>query len=1066
MKKLCFTFFLISNVFLFSNLENDPYYQATRCGDPSSYVGNSVSVISGCYYLKTPKIIVKGREPIDLTRHYVSLQYKDDRIPYFDYMGGRTNQPKGRFSGWDFFDYLRVETSYIKVGPETEDGPPPLLTYFYKIQDPLGPILIYSGPAFNEKKRPFTLDVEKGSFQKALTNSSTGQINARLNIINNKVIKEDERTISVIQADGGKRIYKSQVEDGRGQEYVLVQQIKPNGNKIIYSYIERNLISEIKSTNHSETKVYAWAKIHYKDQKNFKNGKKNHSRDFTITTSDGKTILFRHDIMYKAFDDRIENQFCLLKEIRCDQFQYHFHYQTEHRDTPPMLIGISSGGKKKSWDYYYLGRKNGNYGEDGKIKRGDDKFKRVIALKAPCGPNGTQCVTHKFFYETMNSKLDPGLTMVRDAYTNMSVYRYDDTLRLQSIRRCIGNDLNHSIEKFLWANPVSNEASFLIAKSFLSGDSTPLFSKVYVYDKKGNVICEKLYGNLSGNCPSSLVLLKNNMPLDNDVEIFSKNYTFIDDNRNLLLEEKQSNGLTIKYFYSDQWDLVKSILFIYNGSIIKRIFYDYDHDLLLSKKIEDDGSSEHKEVYDGCSLRKIVSIQNKQTTPYVGLPEVIEEKYYCTKTRKEKTLTKIKLSYDDKGNVCKKAIYDADGDLKQIYTYEYDSRNDLVKETNPYGHITLYCYDKNHNCIFEQDFSGRITESSFDLCNRLIKTEIYKGSSPHYITQHQYNKNHYKIKTIDPRGHETIFKVDPFGHITEKTDPPIVIKDQSLVYPVEKTTYDTLGNPICIISPEGKITRKEYNIRNQVTKIIHPDKTYEKYVYNLDGTLCKHINQKGLITEYTYDPFFRKTSVKTLSPSLAVLKEETFKYSAFELLEKIDAMGNHTTYSYDSSGKKIKETFTHNGQTEITSFSYDTMGFLESETKEDGENSLVTKFKRDLLGNEIEIRKEDRKGNLFSLVEYTYDAAENLSSVSHIVNGQKETETYQYDLFNRVIEKKDSLNNLWTTKYNDFFSNRFNQKVLQKIEENPLGQKTITTYDTHNRLFSIEKLGAKEKMVF
>lgn len=1053
MKRKIFVFFLLTwRLFLLSK-EDTPYYQASICGDPNSYVDGCVSVISGCLIHEHPRIIIQGKEPIELTKKYVS---------FLDGEGYESSLSKrDLFGGWSNWDYLLAKAFYTLPVSQMIDGESCVVRkerYWVKVTDPTGIVLSFYGPKYTGK--PITLELNEDSFETGITNTSSGQIGAKLNLLNTKAIKLDAYTLKIIPPDGGERFYKSVYKDGYKTKgvyigYVLQSDKKPNGTQTLYSYVEHDIIKEIKTTNHDGTKVYAWAKFNYFEPEKYFNMNKIKNADFTITTSDHQTISFTHERVRKKKDGIYLDQYFLLKDISSERFSIQYDYRTDVNNAPPLLNCITtSGGKTSYCDYYYYGKKNREHGED-KVKRETCKGNKVIALKKPIGKDQKIEITHRFYYDLAKNKNDPNNTVVEDIYGNRTDYLLNKDLRLEKIKRYSSNNKQLNSEEFLWGKAHDLHPSFLIAKTFYGKNEKPIFSKTYSYDKKGNLLKEKTVGNISGNCAP--LVLQDSFPVYNGVDRQQISTSFIRDKRNLLENIYDPNDLAIHYKYLPDTNLISSEFSLYAGMILRRKFYEYDADYTLIKIVEDDGSRGDVTNLSNVTQRKITHIIPRRSTPFIGMPDHIIYKYHCFDMHQEKLEKLIKFEYDKRGNIAAKHFFDADNKQRYTLYYTYNERNDLIKETNPFGEEAFYIYNLDHNKIYEKDFSGKETKYTFDHCNRLVQEETYKDSSSHYITKYEYNKNNYLTKQIDHQGNTTEFVVDLYGNIIQKKEPVVLIKNQSHTSPITHISYDECDNPIKMVSPLGNCTTTIYNIFKQPIKKIYPDHSFETWNYNLDQTLKFHTNKENITVAYAYDRLRRKEFVITSCKNGDIVKKETYKYRGPHLSEKRDSMDHLTEYFYNGLGQKIKEVFSHN-QKEIILYSYDAMGFIEKETHE-GENPLIIQYKRDLLGRTIEISKKDDK-HLFSLEKYSYDSAGNKNSITRFINGKEAIETYSYDLFNRLIKQTDPLGNVTCITYDDFYIDEQGRKGIKKTEVNPLKQVTITIYDHNQNILSKEKLSS------
>lgn len=1040
MLRKIFGYFLFILSFNLTADEDTPYYQASIGGDPNSYVDGCVSVVSGSLVLQAPKIIVQGKEPIEITKRYVSLLN--------DYILTPTNRRR-QFVGWSNMDHLLAEArtpvgkiEYGQIGP-----------IWIEFTDPSGIKLMFSEPKMGEKTDWLTLDTT--GFKRGISNTLSGEMGAKHNLINTKAIRLDPKRVKLIMPDGEERLYKF-VDDyenrhsGAQLGYTLQWVKRPNGNKVIYSYEVDDVVKEIKTTNHDETEVYAWAKFHYSNPREANDFRRIKNPDYTITTSDHQKIEFKHNKIIRKDKYTSNKVQFLLKEISSDTFSVKYEYLVNYTDFPPLLKSVTSEEGRTTYFDYYLVRHNDKENPK-KLWKAKCKNNHVKAIKKPVGENQTLEITYSLDYNIAETDEELNETIVKDAYGNKTSYWFNNELKLTRIGRFLKEDDFLFSERFSWEKMHDLTSSLLHTKTFFGKDMQPLFTKTYSYDEKGNILCEKTFGNISGNCPS--ILLDNHLPIDNGVNNTSVLSSFTKDPRNLLEKVTLQNELSIHYSYLPNTNLLKSELTKHDSKIYQRKFYEYDSSKTLVKIIEDDGSGEEITDLSGACTRKITSIVPKKSFPFIGMPEQILYKYLDFSTNTEKLDKRITLSYDKYGNIVAKSIFDSENKKRYILRFDYNKRNDLISETDPLGREATYAYDLDHNKIYEKDFTGRETKYSYDLCNRLTEKETYLGSSPHYTTKYFYNKKNHLIKQIDCRGNCIDFKVDLWGNVIETKETAILTKD-GLKSPITHIEYDECFNPIKTISPLGYITTTTFNVYNNPISTIYPNNSFETCRYNANQTLKSHTDKEGITTKYEYDPLNRKTVTSIISKDNKLIKNETYKYEGLNLIEKIDFMGNRTKYSYDGLGRKTEETFLHDKEETIL-YSYDPMGYIEKETYI-GEHPLTVEYKRDLLGQILELRKKDNN-NLFAIEKYTYDSSGNKTSSTRIVDGKEAIETFSYDLFDRLIKHTDPLGNTTVITYDDFYVDSHGRKGIKKTEINPLRQCTITILDGNQRVLSIEK---------
>jgi RHS repeat-associated protein len=151
-----------------------------------------------------------------------------------------------------------------------------------------------------------------------------------------------------------------------------------------------------------------------------------------------------------------------------------------------------------------------------------------------------------------------------------------------------------------------------------------------------------------------------------------------------------------------------------------------------------------------------------------------------------------------------------------------------------------------------------------------------------------------------------------------------------------------------------------------------------------------------------------------------------------------DAMGNTTSFTYDSVGRGITMTapqpdHTQSGPGPVTTYTYDVLGDLTSVTDPLGH---VTTYGFDDLGRPI------GSSDAATSVAYSYDSNGRVSGVIDQLTGG--TTSYQYDALGRVTAETNQLGNTAHYQYDGL------NRVSQKADRD--GRITIYSYDLHDNV--------------
>ncbi len=284
--RLFFLFFLFCSQLV---AHEEVSLAAVTAGEPSSFVAGSVSAITGAFFVADEDIQIQGLEPINFKRYYIS----------------HANQhPCG---GWNFFNHI-----YLFA---TSQGTL-FQTFNLRVTEPSGTQLHYYRPLLpqkeqkewlktrekyleklvesqKKKKAPpqlppsFLLELEQTSYLAGLTNCSMGEMSARFNVQNQKVsVWYDLQQVVIYAPDGGERYYSYKHRtDGEMVYYIYLEKLS-NGNLVHYEYDTHRRLNQIRTTNATGNKIYAWAKICY-------DGRGSEPSNFRIETSDQSTPIPR-----------------------------------------------------------------------------------------------------------------------------------------------------------------------------------------------------------------------------------------------------------------------------------------------------------------------------------------------------------------------------------------------------------------------------------------------------------------------------------------------------------------------------------------------------------------------------------------------------------------------------------------------------------------------------------------------------------------------------------------------------------------------------------------------------
>lgn len=983
--------------------------------EPSSFVGK-VNVVTGAYQEFSQDILIPGPEPLAIQRMFCQEAKTDGAF----YDGWMLNH-----AGWYTLESKKPFKAILSGA--------------------FGSCRAFKGEQAPKKgMAPMRLSMR--SIRKGLSNTASGHISGRTNIKNQSFQSDRHGDCGVLTTGNGSTIHYQKTPEEHLSHHpdyppifnpnaLIRTDTKLNGNTITYEYDNRNRIKTI-STVSPGGQLYAYVTFGYPGAL---------EGDYHLYASDGRSIHYRfsgHSV------NKFEFKWLLRKVEWSDRPKEKYEYCEIRKGVYAMTKKILPENRYLETCY----RRGGKLLYEGK----------VISQRAPLGTDATPITMLEFAYSRRDSKgRGDNYTDVFDALKHKTRYHFSVYGWLTSITPYAADGSAYRIEQFRWGDPPpcsgapqSPKEGNLISRVIKTPDGIILGGKGYQYDKRGNVLKETLFGNLTGINPVDPALDDAGYPIDNECHQYIVSYRYTDDGRNLVLEEAYPNGKKVVYRYQGNTDLIKSRLTYDKDRLALREFFTYDANTVLVESIRDDGM--HLDPYDltGVTERLITRTQPRRALPCVGFPEVVAEYGLDPATGKELLIKKLVNEYDSTGHLRKQHHYDSNDVFVYTLLWEYDEKGRLFWERNAIGEISYRHFDRNGNRTLEQGPDPRYeTRYEYDYMNRLIREEVVQRDGTRFGVSHRYDFLGNRIASVDGYGRETLYTYDAFSRLITEKKPCVVTPEGTVISPTTHYAYDRLGYCTSITDPRGLRTEKAYNLRGDPLAIHYPDGTAEYFSYTLDGKVERFIEKTGNQIAHAYDFLGRLTNKKIYSAgNAALLSEATATYNTFHLISEVDAAGVETQYTYDHAGRMASKTC---GDARTT-YHYDSLGRLsESRDWLDSDRYQAHTRLYDLLNRVIEERIEDEKGIIYSATSFGYDCHGKQTSVKQENHVGLALTTTAYDPYGRPAEVVDAEGNKTVTEYNDSYRNELGQNVLQTKRTDPLGNQILTTYDALDRVSSI-----------
>jgi len=940
-------------------------------GDPSTIVNGSVNVITGDYIDTDVDLILPGPEPLVLQRSYTSSDVKG-----------------GHFCAvWhsNFESFLDLAGKWAHL----EEG--------------FGVITRFTDTTKIGNVRRYSIATR--NLLSWVTNSGSGEISGKTNPRNNNLYLDAYQTY--VQKGNGDRHYYN---NWKKSFYFLDRIERPNKNYVKLHRDKARGLYRVCAQN-SNGDLFSHIDVNRKSTKEL-----DVNPQFTFSASDGREVTYHFQKRRKLLGQDLKGYF-LSKVDRPNSPIVSYEYKEGHTQISKKILP----NHRYLENEYYPGFNTDVGGGDYFAKLGDARKGRVYVQKAPVGTDAKPICTHVFLYHLSKNvdKQKAGRTDVIDALGYKTTYQFSKRRRLTAIEKYTGieDPQLYTVERLTWGDQSNRDAVNLESRSFEDSNGQQIFRREYSYDKNGNVIEDRLIGNLTG-CDDSYV----------------KRSSYSADDLNLLLEEDDGRKL-IRFEYYPETNLVKQKQIISDGEVLLSTYYKYDEHATLIEEFTEDGPTPTEQ-----RIRCITPTRG----PPIGLPEIVKELYVDQSTGQEVLLSKQVNHFSKEGWITRQDHYDANEVFQFSLFWEYNNYGQVTKEVDALGNEITRKYDQNGNLVYEKGpRSDCHKEMAYDYSNRIIREEIVISDGTRLSQHHKYDYLSNRVASVDIHGNETRYAYDDFGRVVA-----VFLPETSAGSSVRRAEYDAMSHPIAITDGNGGVTRKDFTIRGKPYRLEHPDGSVEQIEYSVDGLVAKSIATNGMVTLYTYDSLGRVTLKEEYSPEGELLSCAETGYNGFHKLYEIDPEGYATYFEYDGAGRLVRQT---RGQTE-RSFFYDSCGRVcKSVEKVNETDAVVTIEEYDVLNRMIAERTEDLFGKIYRQNRYCYDESGNVSEEwIKTENGWMITRL-EYDPLGNVIRKIDADGNHTTIDIQYQHRNELGQKVKRITTTDPLGNQSITVFDALGR---------------
>ena len=380
------------------------------------------------------------------------------------------------------------------------------------------------------------------------------------------------------------------------------------------------------------------------------------------------------------------------------------------------------------------------------------------------------------------------------------------------------------------------------------------------------------------------------------------------------------------------------------------------------------------------------------------------------------------LEYNNSGQLV--AVKDAT-DRRVAYEYSDDK---LSKVTSVEDGVSTYHYGSTGQLTRKVDAENRETTITYNAKGEVSAVLLEDGSGHHF--SYGYDEN---TKERYTRIESTSGQVREVWYEEDLDVQRVLLNDRLVRFEQED------GRVEISTDEKGNVTRTTKNQWDQPVQIVYPDQSTVLFEYESQFNLIsKMINQRGVITEFSYDNLGNLQSV-TEAKGLPSERRTLYEYNTNSQLVSIIRVADNQTaetrtiYQYDDKGNVAQTT--------------------------DAEGEVVQYLSHDIMGNPLHIR--DARGNDWVLA---YDAMGRLLSMTDPLGNKTQ---YAYDkIGNRIWEKNALLDQIQfgynyrnqvtetTDPLGNKYSTTYNQDGMPILVTDESGNDVLSTYDNERRLLS------------
>ena len=1033
-------------------------FQGMDWADIKARLFDPVNVVQGNFYADEIDLSLPTPDPFEIRRSYSSENLA----------------PSDLSAGWhlsrNYFLFVNNPVFDLATNADLPTNAE------VRVSEPDGTAVVYSRNASTPPNVLYVnASVSASDSNAPLNNVNANGIGAGANLMNDHVVYvPSNRNFYVYNGQGAIRRFiwmgfgATNDPSYRKRPYLWVER-KPNGNHLWFDYTTNGLPEYIVASDASEGTYFNWAFFEYHADNKLRR----------ISATDGRAVQY----FYDSYGD-------LARVVRPDGTEVLYEY--EHLPSGGMPTNYSThriirvqkpDNRILENEYFQVGNIVGGQ----TLTNGHYLVGRVKLQKVTQDLPSTLVTNALFSYSVItnvgNPTLNSGYTEVYDALKNRTVYRFDTNRHITAIERyakardASGNPImsgtNYtytlvSTERRYW-NGVN-----LVRTALANASSNVLFNWGATYDDRGNLLSEKVTGNLSGDFSGTLQFDANGLPINGESVQTLYTYTYsaanTNDTQNLMTSIIRPNDSVLRFVYASSSNSSLTARYLcspdgdtnaFNNAIYSREFYEYNANQVLTKRITDDGTASNKTDLTGVAQRRINEATPGTAIPTFGLPITVYDKFYNGGS--DQTLLHHELGYDARGNPTNVLTYNSTNGLLFTTSFGYDLMNRQTLAVDANGGQTTYTYDNNGNITAIDGPLTSLADIStfgYDYVNRLVSTVRHDGYGHVLTNTFAYDGFGNETARTNLHGQVTCSYYDDLHRRSKIILPNITTAESNSVAPAILSTFDLFDNVTALTDANSNRTTYSYNARKQRTAAYYSDNTQETFTYDLAGRLVEAVAPNGSYTVYGYDLLDRVTNRSVYSESGTLLAKYSAAYNAFNVTAQTDANTNTTSFAYDWADRLSYEFGPGPTATRAqTQYLYNDLSQVSERRVWFGTNVTdysTTVYAYDNLGRVVSEIVQNSGATVLLKTEYAYDLAGNRTLVRLFPAAASDgaATVSEYDALNNLVAVTDALTNRTTIAYD------YSSSGLKTTVTDPLTNKAVTILDALGREMTVERRNA------